>query len=516
MYYNPYALPLFISSLLMIHVAYQAWILKTSGRGSFAFSLLALACALYSLAYALEISSATLDFILIFLRFEYIGISVLPAFFILFALEYTGRKSRLSAFGIAALFIIPVVTVILFYTNHYHGLMYQSYELNVEGPFPVIAFERGLWYWVQSMYAIFAILFSNILFAIMWVSSNAVYRKQIAVMLIGSLIPWLGFLFYLARPFPWCIDLNPYFISISALFYFWGLIRYRLFDLLPVARTKLFEELPDGALILDDSMRIIDLNTTARNYLQISQLAIGKPAAEVLDYWPKLVKLLNKKNRKYHVELKHPGLDDPTWFRVDFLPLHEEDSLPYGQMIIIRDITDRKLVEEKLHKLATTDELTGLWNRRYFMQAINKELYRSKRYNQHFSLIMFDLDHFKEINDNFGHTAGDKSLEHLASIFKMRLRNVDLFARLGGEEFGIILPGTSLESAFLLAEDLRCLISASPVFYEEREIRFTISLGVTASHEEIENVEEILKAADKALYQAKEKGRNCTVINISV
>ncbi len=192
-------------------------------------------------------------------------------------------------------------------------------------------------------------------------------------------------------------------------------------------------------------------------------------------------------------------------------PLSERGEF-VGRLWSFRDVTDQKRAEDKLRLMATTDELTGLWNRRFFMQELEKETERARRYNQVFSLMMLDIDHFKNINDTFGHGAGDYALQHLATIIIDNKRKVDITGRLGGEEFGIILPGIGLEDSLIVAERLRSIIEKDFIQYDGNNINYNVSIGVTANTGEILSKEEMLKKADNALYMAKAKGKNCVQI----
>ncbi len=178
-------------------------------------------------------------------------------------------------------------------------------------------------------------------------------------------------------------------------------------------------------------------------------------------------------------------------------------------------IEERSTVLEKanlkLHEIANTDDLTGLPNRRSFMQSLKQELERARRFKQSLSIMIIDLDHFKEVNDTYGHAAGDATLQHFAFILKKGLREIDIPGRLGGEEFGIILPGTELTGGVEVAERLRQEIEQKPVNYQGSEIYFTLSFGVTAYHEGISSVDVLLNTADEALYEAKVGGRNRTI-----
>ncbi|MFP4107729.1 MAG: diguanylate cyclase [Desulfonatronovibrio sp.] len=210
----------------------------------------------------------------------------------------------------------------------------------------------------------------------------------------------------------------------------------------------------------------------------------------------------------YEEKLNLPG-GERLWYTT-LTPVFEDGHITFivGSA---RDITEQKLAQDKLRYLATTDELTDLWNRRYFMGAVQKEIARSRRFSHTFSLMMLDIDYFKKINDKFGHAAGDKVLQDLASTLKRHFRQVDVPGRLGGEEFAVILPQTEADQAYLIAERLRKHVEHNPVSYEGHELRFTISIGVAQYEQDMSSEDELFKMADDALYAAKKKGRNMTV-----
>jgi diguanylate cyclase (GGDEF)-like protein/PAS domain S-box-containing protein len=176
---------------------------------------------------------------------------------------------------------------------------------------------------------------------------------------------------------------------------------------------------------------------------------------------------------------------------------------------ILRDETERQAREQELKRLATTDHLTGLANRRHFLGGMELELERFKRYAKPTALLMLDLDHFKQVNDTYGHATGDAVLKHFASITLTVLRRTDLVGRLGGEEFAALLPDTDLDGALHLAERLRWALACLPLPLEEgRKVALTVSIGVTPFFAADSEVNVILIRADQALYRAKQTGRN--------
>jgi diguanylate cyclase (GGDEF)-like protein len=173
------------------------------------------------------------------------------------------------------------------------------------------------------------------------------------------------------------------------------------------------------------------------------------------------------------------------------------------------DITTRKRYEEKLKYLSVHDPLTGLFNRQELRNLLEKEMQRARRYQRDLSVCMIDIDHFKKINDTYGHPVGDKVLTILASIIKKTIRENDIAFRYGGEEFLIVLTETPVPQALSLAERLRKSIEAYE-FKDSKEAEFnaTVSIGVATFTEQIKSEEELLKTADQALYAAKKAGRN--------
>ncbi|NDV22799.1 diguanylate cyclase [Desulfovibrio sp. JC022] len=180
-----------------------------------------------------------------------------------------------------------------------------------------------------------------------------------------------------------------------------------------------------------------------------------------------------------------------------------------------RDVTERKEAEDKLRKLATTDSLTGLSNRRFFMESAEEALERTRRYGRELSLLMMDIDYFKTVNDMHGHDAGDDVLKDLSRTGLKILRNIDVFGRIGGEEFSILLPDTGLEGAGQVAERLRSEIESTAMNTRSGVLNITVSIGVATFNEETNTLEHLLKAADIGLYAAKEAGRNQVKVQLS-
>jgi diguanylate cyclase (GGDEF)-like protein len=276
----------------------------------------------------------------------------------------------------------------------------------------------------------------------------------------------------------------------------------------------------------------------------LSQLATAADlVADVIQAWPKevcvaaaeqcigalgvkgsLSELLDKVSERM-IELSHdlqvdirpqPTLDevvaDAQLAVLQMSQEHEQEASRLEDLLRKQEEATRKLEahNKKLLDMASKDPLTGLDNRRVFNRAMETEIDRVKRYSEPFSLIVVDVDHFKAVNDTYGHPAGDKVLKELAQRMLTALRDVDQVARLGGEEFGAILPSTSSTGARVAAERMRASVEAKPFYLDGVDLHVTISVGgVTVGKDtEVWDADDIFAEADKAMYQAKNKGRN--------
>jgi diguanylate cyclase (GGDEF)-like protein len=176
--------------------------------------------------------------------------------------------------------------------------------------------------------------------------------------------------------------------------------------------------------------------------------------------------------------------------------------------MVVRDISDKRDAIETRRKSAFCDHLTGVANRRAFFEAAELELQRNRRTPRPTALILIDADHFKQVNDRHGHPGGDAALRQLGLLLSATFRQVDVVARVGGEEFAVLLPSSTLEGAAAVAERLRRLVAAQPVCFDGASIALTVSAGVAASDGEQIDLDTLMKRADQALYAAKAGGRN--------
>lgn len=171
-----------------------------------------------------------------------------------------------------------------------------------------------------------------------------------------------------------------------------------------------------------------------------------------------------------------------------------------------------KTRHKNLSEIASRDELTGLYNRRYFKEAFHNELSRTRSFGGLLSVVLIDIDHFKHINDTFGHNTGDYAMQEVASIIKDNAREVDIVARYGGDEFAVLLPGVGTRAAYLFAEQVRRIIETTPFTARQENLKLTISGGVCKWTKELNSITSMINEADKYLYEAKRSGRNKIIV----
>ena len=204
--------------------------------------------------------------------------------------------------------------------------------------------------------------------------------------------------------------------------------------------------------------------------------------------------------------------------RIRSAKLADADQVRFGDAIykFLAGSNIESAYHEAIHNMAIQDGMTGIHNKRYFTEFLEREIAVASRHGHPLTLVMFDVDHFKKVNDSHGHLAGDAVLKDLAGRIKPRIRREDLFARYGGEEFACVLPSTALPGGIVFAEHLRTLVEERPCSFDTMQISFTISLGVTVLHKETGvDSAALIKRADENLYAAKRNGRNRVVPSLA-
>jgi diguanylate cyclase (GGDEF)-like protein/PAS domain S-box-containing protein len=501
-----------ISGVLNALLALFAYYKKTDFAGIRAFIVSSCASAIYTFGFAFELSGTTLQEMSFWIKVEYLGMPFIAPSSLIMVLHFVGLERLLKRRMLRALYTIPFITVLMVWTNDFHHLFYHSLHLKEDAPFPLVDVVIGPWYIVHGSFTFGCLLAATCLMLWQWNRMKRVYRRQMVTILIGLALPALGSFLYLIGMTPYGMDPVPVIMSLTSTLYIWAILSRGMLTAAPIARENLFESMRDGVLVTDRSDMLVDYNYAATQMLQgLDSSAIGKPLAQLfLAAGKEAVAYVMDAHslQQEEQELAWKKGNETCYYQVRSSPVLKQGGHPAGRMIILIDVTERILLQEKLRQLATIDSLTGIYNRTHFMELSGELLAEAAATQISLSIILLDIDFFKDINDRYGHQYGDVALQHIVAVCSRHLREGDLFGRYGGEEFVICLPGTSLKQAGQLAETIREDIELSAVHILSRAIHVTASFGVAEAISPDISLEELLSEADHALYTSKRNGRN--------
>ena len=467
------------------------------------FSIMCLAAAIYIIGYGLELQADNIDQIKFLLKMEYFGAPFMSAFWMIFSYKFNFKKKAPLKITILIM-IIPFLTLFLSATNEYHNLIYTNVSAFEFDGYLISKLSKGPWYFVNIIYSYSVQLFGTVVFFRAWRRAGYRYGIPAYWMLLGSIWPALVNFIYLAGFSPLGLDLTPFGLSLSAVFFYIALFRYDFLELKEIVKDVAFSEINEGIIVIDDKNRLIDFNKACKkifDWLDLKHIGTDvsnfKDGREILEQKSDLfeMRLLNNDTQRYFE------------FRKTML---NENNKNVGCVYFIQDISKQKEMIQVLNKMANYDSLTQIYNRRRLMEEAEKVLLQSKRFGYFISFLMIDIDHFKMINDRYGHLAGDEILKKLAKVCKDRIRRTDILGRFGGEEFLIILPDANKESVVKVATDIKESIANMEIVFKDKLIKITISIGIETAMitEENFSVDRLIYNADMALYQAKHNGRN--------
>jgi PAS domain S-box-containing protein len=346
--FTPYIAPLFIATIISLGLSLYAW-RRRPVSGTAAFVWLALAVAIWSLAYALELGSVALESKIFWGKVQYLGIASLPPLWAVFALQYTNPGRWLTRRNLLLLAIIPIITIALVWTNEVHSLIWRQTKLQISVSVSTLAVSYGSWFWVHLVYSYILLILGTIFLVRMLTGSQHLYRWQSGLLLLGVSIPWLANAIYLSgsSPFP-SLDLTPFAFALSCLALAWGLFRFRLLDIAPIARRAVVDSMGDGVVVLDTQDRVVDLNPAAQRLTGVSAaVAIGKPCAQVFANFPELVEpCLQQADHRFELVLDQA--DTRRYYDLQITPLYTRRQRLSGRLVLLRDITERKGTEKAL------------------------------------------------------------------------------------------------------------------------------------------------------------------------
>jgi diguanylate cyclase (GGDEF)-like protein/PAS domain S-box-containing protein len=501
---------------------------RSAVPGLRSLTLVLLMLAVWSFGYAMVTLSPAPEEKIGWLWFENVGLLSVPVLWFVFTLQYTRLDRRLNKFTIVLLFLIPAISLALHFSNRWLYLYYSFIRPISAGGGPLIT-GRGAWYTVSLVYA-YALNFAAMgLLLRRAIQYRNLYRRQMYILIAAVLIPVLVNLVYQLVPgMSFQTDLTPITFTLTASLIAVGVFGFRIFDLIPIARHTVLEHIPEMVFVVDARDIVVDANSIAQQTLGKSMDEIvGHDPLEVFREWPQLLQCFLTDNETRE-EIQIPG-NPPRMLEVVVTALYNSVNHLEGRVIVAHDITDHKWLEndltfanealtrqleeinklrEELQEQAIRDPLTNVFNRRYLVEFLALEISRAEREGSPLSVVIMDVDDFKQFNDTYGHKCGDTVLQRIAEFLVQHTRKGDVVCRYGGEEFVILMPGAPLEIAYERAETWRRDFAETAIEYEGLKLFATFSAGAASYPEHGSTDEAILQAADRALYRSKDAGKN--------
>jgi diguanylate cyclase (GGDEF)-like protein/PAS domain S-box-containing protein len=486
--------------------AFTAYVWLRRGNPGAKGLMLALAAGvLYTATYALElgtVGSAKQTWGDV----KYIGVGLLPAAWLVFTLQYTGRARWVTRRLLLLLSVEPLVVLTLLAIPRTHDLVH-FYPPDATEQFPVVGL--GPAGWINLFYSYGLLLFGTGLFVRTLSGIARPYRKQARALIAALFLPLLFNVLYNFNVGPFGrVDLTPFAFVLAVVVVVWGIFRLRLLDIVPVARSRIVETMQDGVVVLDAYQRIVDLNPAAQRILgHTAKQSVGLSLEQLL---PDYANLLERSEGSPPVQSEirlHLG-SALRHYEITLSPIPDDRGRESGKLMVLRDISERKMTEERLEQMAHYDSLTGLPNRKLFADRLSQAIIRARRNHQLVGLLFLDIDYFKDVNDTLGHEVGDLLLQQLATRLRDCARAEDTVARLSGDEFTMILPEMQAptDAAIVATRIMESL--QSPLVAGGHELYMSASLGICVWPTDGEDPGTLIRNADLAMYRAKAQGRN--------
>ncbi len=480
-------------------------ITKQKSSLSESFAAMCLAMSVYLIGYGLELQSNSIEEIKFFLKLEYFGISFIPTLWFFVSYKYYFKR-KIPIYYVAPLMTFSILTLFFQVTNDYHHLIYKSLNAVMVSDvgYLLAVSEKGIWYIVHVALFYCIILFGVYVYFMEWKREHFALKSNSFIMLMSPLVPSGVLLIYLFQKDTIMPDLTPFGLIASALLICVALFHYDFLELQQMIKDIAFLEIGEGIMVIDDKGFLVDYNHAAKAILPwLAQSLIGKDVSHLSG----AARIYEANEEQFEIQFN--DYDSTQYIEIRKTPLREHNHL-LGYVYFLHDNTKQKETLQALNYMASYDALTDLYNRRKLMDLCDKILEKAKHSGQSIGAIMLDVDHFKRINDEFGHMAGDEVLRQIARHCKEVIGDLGMVGRYGGEEFLILLPTITEEQGLTLAEKLRSTIEAAQIEFQDKTLSATVSIGlvllekITKSYK----LDYLINQADKELYKAKAKGRN--------
>jgi diguanylate cyclase (GGDEF)-like protein/PAS domain S-box-containing protein len=474
------------------------------------FTVLMSLALIWQVSYAINIMTSILWLIEVMVFIEVGCMSAIPIILLVFAGRLTRRPLMYNRNLIICLCILPAIISIMTITNDLHQIIYTGFsEVALSTGFLLIP-NFGPWFVVIGIYSFLLILVTMVVLVDWFQKATPANRGQAAVLFFGILPPVIANVTHTSGFFNLVIDPTPLAFSVSGIILLWGLGRYGLLDMLPIAREIVFENISDGVIVLDNQESVMDINPAAAKLFDGNRSnLIGRRMRDLIHRLDTCLLIVKNEAGEYDT-LRFGAGDQVVDYEIRTSPIHDKSGMLEGKIILLNDVTERRKLEDELRILSSLDHLTGLMNRRTFFLELTKQIRLARRFHYQLTVCMMDLDRFKMLNDQYGHQVGDDALAQAATRIQNSIRISDIAARYGGDELAMLLIHTGERGAQTLCKRVSDEVGNIVI---RDEFKMGVSIGLSSlKKDDPDTGETIIARADRALYKAKARGRGLIVV----
>lgn len=503
-----------LSIYLFMGVLFSSYMFVNSfvrGKNVFAkvLGILSLIVQIYLLGYLVELNLDKLNEMIFWNQVQYVGVPFFPALWLLVSMFYTNRVQQLKGIKGILLFGIPTITFFVRLTNQFHYLYYSEITLKYFGDgISTMVLSKGPLFYIHMIYVLVVLILCTRIYFQSYKKSEGNKKNQFKLLVISSVLPFIGFIFGIIDFGRIGIDFTALVLPVSIYLIDVALTKYNFLEIDVLAREKAFEDTLTGLVIVDTYNRIVDYNKQSIEYFKWMGIKIEKKLLNVVinEDEQLLRTILRLENKIMYTKVNNQ--DKYIYLNVEPIQNRGENA---GLFLKFEDVTESEVMKKRLFEMATTDELSGLNNRRSFREGMEEAFLRAKRYNENLSVLTIDIDFFKRVNDTYGHMVGDQVIKEIAKELLKSFRESDIVGRIGGEEFAVVMIKTDKEQGFHKAELFRKAVEDKLIEFDGYGVNVTVSIGLAELDIDMNNFDNLLNQADNSLYVAKDQGRNRTI-----
>ncbi len=493
-----FIITIFVATSLFTYVY-----MNTNSKRIFLVLCLILSVLIYVSGYLFEIHSNSMNEAIFWNYFQYLTIPVISTLWLIVTLAYNGILEEINSVKVYVLFIVPLITYIMRFSNDLHHLYYTDMSFSFSQGLAMVKLSYGPWYYVHIIYSALGLLavISVFVFKGLLNKTELSAKKHIEMITITS-ISLITIALTIVKPFGAPIDYYAILLPIPIISISYLVIKEDYFEVNLLARNEIFNKGEDGVLILNDHGLIIDFNKAAANIFFQNGIILDN--RELLHFSPFNEELIGKVASDQKSIYETTVDENPVYYEITSVEMINKHGKHKGCIKTLRNITEEYKLQNHLKHVAMIDDLSQLYNRREFILQANEMISESIG---GVALLMADIDSFKQVNDTFGHQVGDDVIKGFGKVLKNSFRGGDIIARFGGEEFVVMMSNIEVERVVERANVFRKQIEMSSFIEDDSTYVITVSVGASIIKDN-ESLDELIYQADKALYRSKSTGKN--------